>query len=231
LGDVVQPMDAQLVKEWLRGLEIPEEAYNRELEALPDSCKHGEELPKTTAQQVASSLFDNGMARGSINALLERMDDLVRIADWYQRKKEHPSEHETVAHLVVPLLRALGWTPQKMALEWNRMDIALFSGMPRKDDRLAIVVEAKRIGSSCLRAKGQAAKLAEKRGREPCARLIVTDGLRYGVYVREHGGRFRDDPEAYLNLTRMMRSYPIIGCGGAKDALRMMAADWRGQVA
>ncbi len=136
-----------------------------------------------------------------------------------------PSEFETVAYLVVPLLRHLGWTPQRMAVEWKRIDVALFDAMPRADENLAVAVEAKKRDNSCLSAKGQAESYASLKGREGCKRLIVTDGIRYGVYVRGPDG-FPDAPTAYLNLNRMMQTYPILGCLGAADALRLMAADW-----
>ena len=79
------------------------------------------------------------------------IDELVRIAKWYQKdnqKDNNPSEFETVAYLAVPLLRALGWTPQKMAIEWNNVDIALFNQLPREDKNLNVVVEAKKKGNS-----------------------------------------------------------------------------------
>lgn len=70
----------------------------------------------------------------------------VRIAGWYGRTEIQPSERETVAYLVVPLLRSLGWTPQRMAIEWNRIDVALFDALPRQDDNLVAAVEAKKNG-------------------------------------------------------------------------------------
>jgi hypothetical protein len=69
-----------------------------------------------------------------------------------------------------------------MAVEWNSVDVALFERLPRSDATLQVVVEAKKMENSCLTAKTQAASYAECRGG--CRRLIVTDGLRYGVYVR-----------------------------------------------
>ena len=91
---------------------------------------------------------------------------------------------------------------------------------------LAVAVEAKKRDNSCLSAKGQAEGYASLEGREGCERLVVTDGIRYGVYVRGPDGQFPATPAAYLNLNRMMDRYPIIGCQGAADSLRLMAADW-----
>ena len=124
--------------------------------------------------------------------------------------------------LVIPLLRALGSTPQKkIAIEWNNVDIALFSKAQRNDESLSVVVEAKRKGNSCLTAQSQAQAYAE--GKINCHRLIVTDGLRYGVYVKENEC-FRIN--AYMNLTELRNSYPIYNCTGVLDALNLMAPEW-----
>jgi hypothetical protein len=65
-------------------------------------------------------------------------------------------------------------------------------------------------------------------GKPGCRRLIVTDGLRYGVYVRQ--GKKEDfQLSAYLNLTRLRRDYPIYKCKGAEDALLAMAPEWKPQ--
>jgi hypothetical protein len=134
-----------------------------------------------------------------------------------------PSEHETVAYLIVPLLRALGWTPQRMVVEWNHVDIALFEQLPRADQSVRVVVEAKKMDNSCLTAKPQAMSYAN--GKTACHRLIVTDGLRYGVYVRKEQEVFH--LYAYLNLTRLRRDCPVYECKGAEEALLAMAPEWK----
>ncbi|MDA8204533.1 MAG: hypothetical protein M0Z36_00550, partial [Thermaerobacter sp.] len=123
-----------------------------------------------------------------------------------------------------PLLRALGWTPQRMGVEWNHVDIALFERLPRTNESLRAVVEAKKMNKSCLNAISQAE--AYSREKPACHRLIVTDGLRYGVHVRS------TDKEpfrlyAYLNLTRLRQDYPMYRCKGAQEALLAMAPEWR----
>jgi hypothetical protein len=133
-----------------------------------------------------------------------------------------PSEHETVAYLVVPLLRAIGWTPQRMAVEWNHIDVALFERLPRSDGSLRVVVEAKKMDNSCLSAASQAMSYAQP--RPLCQRLIVTDGMRYGVYTRSQTNSF--ELHAYLNLARLRGDYPVYRCTGAEDALLAMAPEW-----
>ena len=225
-GDTIQKMKAEPVMEWLASLEVNDENMARPLAKLPDCCEKDGKIQELEMQSIADHLFDEGIAADFIDVLVNRMDDLCRIASWYKRKKESPSEHETKAYLVVPLLRALGWTPQRMAVEWNRVDIALFDRIPREDANLSAIVEVKAMDRSCLTAYSQADSYAKQKGREQCSRLIVTDGIRYGVYLRQGED---SKLEAYLNLTRMLDTYPILKCKGAKDALTLMSADWRNE--
>ncbi len=226
-GDTIQKLTSLPVLAWIESLEIPNEQSNMSLVPLPSSSEGGPAPDfRIAISAIADSLFDAGVAARSIDALADGIDDLRRIASWYDRADVTPSESETVAYLVVPLLRAIGWTPQRMAVEWNFVDLALFERMPREDSNLAVAVEVKKRGRSCLNARSQAEGYAEEKGRERCLRLIVTDGVRYGVYVREPGKAFDEGPTAYLNLTRMMSFYRILECEGADEALKLMSADW-----
>ena len=233
-GDTVQKLSEEsCVRRWIDDLEVAQCKRERNLVDLPQSGQNF--LPQVETSKIANHLFDKGVAASSINALTEDLSELQHIASWYRRSP--PSEHETVAYLVVPLLRALGWTPQRMAVEWNRMDLALFNRLPREDKNLAVVVEVKRLGHACLPARSQAQYYAEEEGKErdECQRLIVTDGIRYGVYVRGDDGTFPHAPAAYLNIDRMMDCYRILSpkqpkrdeyCGGAAQALELIASDW-----
>ncbi len=225
-GDAIQRLDRTgPVFEWV--LRIPEQ--DAKLQELPASCRPDESVPRIHVPELAEYLFDQGTAAGAINELTESMLDLKQVVSWYERSDNEPSESETVAYLVVPLLRTLGWTPQRMAVEWKEIDIALFDRLPRADRNLEVVVEVKKLGLSCLSANTQGAEYACVSGRERCNRLVVTDGIRYGVYVKKTNGTFPESPTAYMNLDRMVRSYPVLGCEGTPKALGLLAADWQSE--
>ena len=76
------------------------------------------------------------------------------------------------------------------------------------------------MGRSVFSPVGQAREYALRSGREQCDRLIVTDGIRYALH-RKLGHDFV--LEAYLNILDMRDAYPILGCGGAVQALLGMA--------
>lgn len=219
-GDTTQPLNSKKVENWLEGLEIPKENYQRGLIEIPRLLKKSE----ITLDEISEYLYDKGISSNSIENLLREIDELIRIAKWYKKFSQYgkPSEFETVAYLVIPLLRALGWTPQKMAVEWNNVDVALFNQLPRDDQNLTVVVEAKKIDNSCLSAFSQAEQYAK--GKTVCERLIVTDGLRYGVYFKE---KEQFNLKAYMNLTLLKSDYPVYNCAGVRDALLFMTPEYK----
>ena len=89
--------------DWVSKLNVSEDAIRRPLVALPSIDTQIE----TSLNEISEYLFDQGVASASITNLLAEMGELIRIAKWYQRATKF-SEHETVAYLVVPWLRALG---------------------------------------------------------------------------------------------------------------------------
>jgi len=108
-----------------------------------------------------------------------------------------PSEDELVAHFVVPCMRALGWPPERIAVKWRWIDVALFRTLPRTPENCHLVIEAKRLGAGVEGALDQAKGYVEALGvpRD----VIVTDGIRYRMYASGRGF----EPVAYANLARL----------------------------
>jgi hypothetical protein len=206
------------VRDWVTSLAVPPAARERELPPIPPA---GSPLSST---ELGRSLFVEGLPSEYVDKLMATLASLQRVASWYRnetkRPQGRPSEQETVCYLVIPFLFSLGWSQQTAAVEWNNVDVALFGRMPPTDATLSCVVEAKLLGRSVFSPLGQATDYARRRGREGCGRLIVTDGIRYALHRRQ------DDRfllEAYLNLLDMRDSYPVLGCGGAVQAILGMA--------
>ena len=219
------PENASRVRSWLQSLDVPQESYDRTLMELPPKPPNPGSY--ITVEEISDHLFREGVASNSISHLLDEIGELIRIARWYEQEKQPPSESETINYLVVPLLRALGWTPQRMAIEWNRVDIALFSKLPREWKSLSVAIEAKKIELSCFSGYGQAARAAEN--ADDCQRIILTEGLRYGVFKKNGAHEFA--LYAYLNLRRLRHRYPLYDvaspCLGAQDALLAMTPEWQ----
>ena len=141
----------------------------------------------------------------ALKDIVAQAQDLAGLYWDRQRFGGHPSEDEIVTHLVVPFLRALGWPPEQIAVEWSKkgrkkIDVAVFDRLPRSPEHCRFVVEAKEFGAGVEGALGQAKGYIEDLG---VARdVIVTDGVRYRMYSGERGY----EHIAYANLIRLKRS-------------------------
>jgi hypothetical protein len=164
------------VREWVETLDIAEVSRQRKLADLPVKSAI------LDATKLGTRLFVEGLSSEYLDKLLTTLSSLQRVAEWYSNEDKRPigrpSEHETICYLVIPFLLSLGWSQQNAAVEWNRVDVALFGGMPSTDGSLSCVVEAKLLGRSVFSPLGQARDYALQQGREGCSRLIVTDGIR-----------------------------------------------------
>jgi hypothetical protein len=125
--------------------------------------------------------------------------DLVPLLQDRQAFGEPPSEDELVAHFVVPFLRMLGWPPERIAVKWRRIDVAVFRALPRTPENCHLVIEAKRFGAGVEGALEQDKGYVESLG---VARdVVVTDGIRCRMYASCSGF----EPVAYANLARLKR--------------------------
>jgi hypothetical protein len=123
--------------------------------------------------------------------------DLVPLLEDGHPFGEPPSENELVAHFVIPFLRALGWPPERIAVQWRGIDVAVFRTLPRTPENCHLVIEAKRLGAGVEGALDQAKGDVEALGLR--RDVIVTDGIRYRMYAGD--GDFA--PVAYANLARL----------------------------
>jgi hypothetical protein len=104
-----------------------------------------------------------------------------------------------IVHFVVPFLRALGWPPERIAVKWHHVDVAVFRALPRTSDNCQFVIEAKRVGGGVEGALEQAMGYVTALGLR--ADVVVTDGIRYRMFNTER----EVSPVAYANLVRLKR--------------------------
>ena len=135
----------------------------------------------------------------ALQGLVAQAADLLPLYQHDASFGEPPSEDELIVHFVVPFLRALGWPPERIAVKWRYVDVAVFRALPRSPENCLFVIEAKRLGAGIEAALAQAAGYVEALGipRD----VIVTDGIRYRMYAAEHGF----EPLAYANLARLKK--------------------------
>jgi hypothetical protein len=135
-----------------------------------------------------------------LEGIVAQAQDLAGLFWDRQNFGDHPTEDELVSHFVIPLMRTLGWPPERIAVKWRRIDVAVFTALPRTPENCCFVIEAKRLGAGVEGALEQAKGYVESLGvpRD----VIVTDGIRYRMYSCENGFA----PLAYANLVRLKRS-------------------------
>lgn len=133
----------------------------------------------------------------ALRAIVAQAADLVPLFQNEQAFGEFPSEDELIVHFVVPFLRALGWPPERIAVKWRYIDVAVFHALPRTPNNCRFVIEAKRLGAGVEGALEQAKRYVEALAVPRDA--IVTDGVRYRMYDGARGF----GPLAYANLARL----------------------------
>ena len=152
------------------------------LPALPEAEPPLEEPPEPLRDVV-------GLAR-----------DLIGLYFDEERLGDAPNENEMTAHFVVPFLRALGWPQERIAVEWRRIDVALFAALPRTPENCRFVIEVKRLGSGLEGARNQAENYVAGLGLS--CDVVVSDGFRYRLF--DHDNDFAS--AAYANLARLKTS-------------------------
>jgi len=135
-----------------------------------------------------------------LQGLVAQAHDLFSFYWNQQAFGEHPTEDELIAHFVVPLLRALGWQVEQIAIKWKRVDVCVFRSLPRNPENCHLVIEAKRLGAGVEGALEQAKRYLVELG--VTRDIVVTDGIRYRMYKAENDFA----PEAYANLYRLKSS-------------------------
>jgi len=136
----------------------------------------------------------------ALECIVAQAQDLVGLYWDRHNFGDHPTEDELVAHFVVPFLRALGWPPERLAVKWRYIDVAVFAALPRTPENCRFVIEAKRLGAGVEGALEQAKGYVESLGLP--RDVIVTDGIRYRMYASERAF----EPIAYANMIRLKQS-------------------------
>lgn len=173
----------------------------RELVDLPPAPP-----PPLTPGQLAEELFSLGVSHEAVYRMGATFEKILRLVNWYHpsRSPGRPTEHEVVAHLILPILVALGWSEQLLAIEWGRRDLAVFSSVPTNRQNCRLVVEAKDMSHGLQgvypQAKGYCDDLPN------CNRILLTNGLLNYLYFRENGV-WEESPRFYFNLAKLRASH------------------------
>jgi hypothetical protein len=176
----------------------------RPLQALPDKPP-----PPLAPADLGRELFARGLANEAVDKTLAAIERQRRLWLWYDehgRATGRPTEHEVVAHMVVPLLLALGWSEQLLAVEWKRIDLAGFSGTPTDESNCVLACEAKVMGHGLQDVLPQPEQYVQERKLTGCQKVLLTDGARFYLYERD-GRKWSDTAKGYLNVNLIRTSH------------------------
>ena len=180
---------------------------------------------------LAGSLIDNGLHPANAEKVVADIKQVRCLADWYRRYGRALSEHEIRTFLIVPILLALGWSEQRIKIEWKYTDVSLFREPFRKGVKAGdphVILESKRLGSGLNLAERQVVrKYASK--SPGCNMLVTSSGARYQLYTKKLGkkwdarGMKENHLRAYMNLFILKDRHPYLaGVGGAPDLLKSL---------
>ncbi|MDA1347485.1 MAG: hypothetical protein O3A47_01230 [Chloroflexi bacterium] len=115
----------------------------------------------------------------------------------------------------MPILLAIGWSEQRIKIEWKRTDLALFRDVYQRGAEPDLILESKRMREGLGYAERQVARYA--REFPGCQRLIASDGIRYQLYRRgDPNGKWKFT--AYMNLLKLRDRHPYLeDISGASD--------------
>lgn len=168
-------------------------------EALPTAPDEVED------DDLVERLIDHGVPTDRAELITSTIWQIRKLASWYQRRGSNIGEHEIRTFLIVPLLLALGWAEQRIKIEFEQLDLALFDAAYDGGAEPELVIESKRLydglgGDALKQAQDYAGRYAT------CCRLIVTDGIRYKLLTRANGDW---NATAYANLLKLRNRHPV----------------------
>ena len=174
-----------------------EEGEKRKAVTIPADAR------KMSDEDLIERLIENGLRAADSERVIQTIWRVRRLARWYERYGQDLSEHETRTFLIVPVLLALGWSEQKIKIEWKKIDITFFREVYKRSEEPCMILESKHIGEGLSYAERQAKRYAKL--YPSCSRLVVSDGMCYKLYEdKGHEWVWK----AYMNLLRLRDRHP-----------------------
>ena len=182
---------------------IPSSKFDRPLKDLPDiDCSFYSD------EELGVELFRAGISNKNINDILVALQQAERLCSWYwsDQSGRYPTEFEIISHIIVPLLLGLGWSHQQIAVEWNRIDVALFKTTPTTKENCVLVIEAKGLGSALSNVLNQPIEYVRKLSLPNIRYILTTDGANIFMYYH-NAGEWNSNPAGYINVNSLQKNY------------------------
>ena len=173
--------------------------------------------------ELGQQLFSKGIANDAVDRVLSAIERQRRLLKWYEEQgaeSKRPKEHEVVAHMVLPLLLALGWSEQLLAIEWDKIDLAAFCKTPTTAETCVLVCETKEMKHGLHGVLEQAVRYVKTLRLKRCERILLTQGARYYLYDRPAmGWSYPLQPTGYLNVEKIRTDHVYPPNSNAVDTI------------
>ena len=191
--------------------QVLDEGNKQVAKAIPQPAK------KISDEDLVESLIGKGLRPADAETVIQTIWRVRRLAHWYARHGRDLSEHEIRTFLIVPILLALGWSEQKIKIEWKNTDMTFFNEVYKRGEKPSMILESKRMREGLHYAERQLAKYAKI--FPECRHLVASDGIRYQLYVKHDSEwSLEKDFNAYANLLNLKDRHPYLEhIGGAPD--------------
>lgn len=174
------------------------------------------------ADDLCAALFQRGLGFDAVDRFRAAIDKQRRLIEWYRNSHmagDRPTEHEVVAHIILPMLLALGWSEQLLAVEWRKIDLAIFSGTPTDRQHCRLVCEAKGMGHGLQDVLQQAVRYTESLQLTVCDKILLADGGRFYLYRRRAAAGWEQQPSGYLNVLKLRENHLLPSGTSAIDTI------------
>lgn len=199
---------------------IPSSSFKKKDFAIPADISR-----QLNDDDIRLKLFQRGVSSTLTENIISALRQCRQLAAWYNTNEHsgsRPTEHEVVSHMVLPLLLALGWSHQQIAVEWKRVDVALFLKTPTEVKNCVGIIEAKGHGESLGNVLSQAQSYIDGLELINSRKVIITDGANIFIHERSTDGTFNRVPSGYLNVAFLTESYLLPEKASAIDTLIQM---------
>jgi hypothetical protein len=169
---------------------------NKTPQKLPEE---GKDYKIIDSEKLRIELMKLGLSFSAAEDLIFEIDRIKKLAEWYDNEGKDISEYETIAFLILPILRILGWSPKQLKLELKRADIVAYK-MPYTEKintkNCEFILEAKEPEQGLGNAIEQVKEYAEDHFPS-CNTLAASNGYVYEILKRN---KETWETYAYMNL-------------------------------
>ena len=156
-----------------------EEIYKHEFEQVQPLFDVGgaRYYDPSTSLDILDPLINKGVRIQDAENIVRAIARIIRLTSWYKENDSDTLEAEIVTFLVVPLLISLGWSEQKIKIEYNNIDIAIFK-TPFDGDYSAqprMILEVKKFDNGLAFTDKQILKYGDK--YPGCKQYVTTNGF------------------------------------------------------